>query len=424
MRAELKGKTSSISVHNSTILNTPHTSLSGALKGCLGSLDGGCIEKLLLHCASALESHDVTLAQQVMWVLNNVASPVGDPNQRLTCWFLRALISRASRVCPTPTPTPMNFNGSSARIDTRFMSVTELARYVDLIPWYRFGFCAANIAIYKAIQRCPKVHILDFSISHCMQWPTLIDALSKRPQGPPSLRITVPSFRPSVPPLLNISTQQIGLCLSKFANSKNIPFQFNVIDNHNTSIDPSSLSLEEDEALVINCQHWLRYMLNDGEEEEEDDFINATKSLNPRIMVVVDEDSDMSHDSSLTSRITTCFNYFWIPFDALETFLPKDSAQRLEYEADIGQRIQNIIGFEGQQRVERLESCVKVSERMRNGGYLNVPFCDDVEAELKALLAEQASGWGMKREEDTLVLTWKGHNSVFVTAWVTDELAR
>lgn len=128
MRAELKGKTSSISVHNSTILNTPHTSLSGALKGCLGSLDGGCIEKLLLHCASALESHDVTLAQQVMWVLNNVASPVGDPNQRLTCWFLRALISRASRVCPTPTPTPMNFNGSSTRIDTRFMSVTELAR--------------------------------------------------------------------------------------------------------------------------------------------------------------------------------------------------------------------------------------------------------------------------------------------------------
>lgn len=162
-------------------------------------------------------------------------------------------------------------------------------------------------------------------------------------------------------------------------------------------------------------------MLDD--EEEEDDFINATKSLNPRIMVVVDEDSDMS-DSSLASRITTCFNYFWIPFDALETFLPKDSAQRLEYEADIGQRIQNIIGFEGQQRVERLESCVKVSERMRNGGYLNVPFCDDVEAELKALLAEQASGWGMKREEDTLVLTWKGHNSVFVTAWVTDELAR
>lgn len=133
MRAELRGKTSSISVHNnSTILNRADnsTSVYGALKGCLGSLDGGCIEKLLVHCGSALESHDVTLAQQVMWVLNNVASPVGDPNQRLTSWFLRALVSRASRVCPSPspTPTPMSFNGSSIRVETRLMSVTDLAR--------------------------------------------------------------------------------------------------------------------------------------------------------------------------------------------------------------------------------------------------------------------------------------------------------
>ncbi|CAK9316255.1 unnamed protein product [Citrullus colocynthis] len=430
MRAELREKTSSISVHNSTILNRAHnSSLSGALKGCLGSLDGGCIEKLLVHCASALESHDVTLAQQVMWVLNNVASPVGDPNQRLTSWFLRALIFRASRVSPTPTLTPMNFNGSSTHVESRLMSVTDLARYVDVIPWHRFGFCAANIAIYKAIQRYQKVHILDFSISHCMQWPTLIDALAKRPQGPPSLRISVPSFRPPVPPLLNIPTHQIGLCLTKFANSKNIPFQFNLFPyNHNNSnnisFNPSNLTLQENEALVINCQHWLRYISNDDDDVDhlssKDNFINTTKSLNPQIMVVVDEDSNMT-DSSLASRITTCFNYFWIPFDALETFLTKDSVQRLEYEADVGQRIENIIGFEGNQRVERLESCVKVSERMRDGGYLNAPFCDDVVDEVKALLAEQASGWGMKREEDGLVLTWKGHNSVFVTAWVTND---
>ncbi|KAA0031623.1 scarecrow-like protein 32 [Cucumis melo var. makuwa] len=425
MRAEVRGKTSSVSVHNnSTILNrADNSSVYGALKGCLGSLDGGCIEKLLVHCGSALESHDVTLAQQVMWVLNNVASPVGDPNQRLTSWFLRALVSRASRVCPSPSPTSMGFNGSSIRVETRLMSVTDLARYVDVIPWHRFGFCAANIAIYKAIERYQKVHILDFSISHCMQWPTLIDALSKRPQGPPSLRITVPSFRPQVPPLLNIPTQQIGLCLTKFANSKNIPFQFNLFPyNHNNNnnnislFDPSILNLQHDEALVINCQHWLRYVSDD----EKDDFINATKRLNPRITVVVDEDFDLT-DSSLASRITTCFNYFWIPFDALETFLSKDSTQRLEYEADVGQRIENIIGFEGKQRVERLESCVKVSERMRNGGYLNQPFCDEAADEVKALLAEQASGWGMKREEDALVLTWKGHNAVFVTAWVCSD---
>ncbi|KAK4255389.1 hypothetical protein QN277_008396 [Acacia crassicarpa] len=446
MKTELKGSTTSISLQYPSLFDTPHNNnqdLSGELKGCLGSLDGACIEKLLLHCASALESNDVTLAQQVMWVLNNVASPIGDTNQRLTSWFLRALISRASRVCP------MNFNGRSSTIQRRLMSVTELAGYVDLIPWHRFGFCASNSAIFKAIQGFQRVHILDFSITHCMQWPTLIDALAKIPEGPPEVKITVPSFRPRVPPLVNISTEEVGLRLGNFAKFRDVPFEFNVIGRNTTSselsnindssssffpfesllshLNPTMLNLREDEALVINCQNWLRYLSdarNDTFQEASprDTFINLIKSFNPRIVLLVDEDCDLSVPS-LTSRIITCFNYLWIPFDALETFLPKDSNQRVEYESDIGQKIENIISFEGDQRIERLESGAKMSQRMRNGGFFNVPFCEGTVREVKALLDEHASGWGMKIEEDNmLVLTWKGHNSVFATAWVPHEL--
>ncbi|KAG6717780.1 hypothetical protein I3842_04G117300 [Carya illinoinensis] len=410
---------------------------------CLRSLDGGCLEKLLLHCASALESNDVTLAQQVMWVLNNVASSVGDPNQRLTSWFLRALISRASRVCPTA----MNIDGSST-IQRRLMSVTELAGYVDLIPWHRFGFCASNSAILKAIQGFPRVHILDFSITHCMQWPTLIDALSKRPEGPPTLRITVPSSRPPVPPLLNVSTEEVGLRLGNFAKSRDVPFKFHVFDKSPSStapdeilckgtpsfhfdsllghLNPSMLNLRDDEALVINCQHWLHYLYDEKKGSPQgaslrDIFINRIKALNPRIIVVVDEDSDLSA-SSLTSRITTCFNYLWIPFDALETFLPKDSSQRIEYESDIGHKIENIISYEGFQRIERLESCIKLSQRWKNAGCTSIPFSEETVKEVRTLLDEHAGGWGMKREGDMLVLTWKGHNSVFATTWVPNGL--
>ncbi|KAG8640685.1 scarecrow-like protein 32 [Manihot esculenta] len=441
MKTELRANTTtSIPLQNSSLFTNPQSSLSGALQGCLGSLDGACIEKLLLHCASALENNDVTLAQQVMWVLNNVASLVGDPNQRLTSWFLRALISRSSKVCPAAT----NFDGSST-IQRRQMSVTELAGYVDLIPWHRFGFCASNSAILKAIEGCPKVHILDFSITHCMQWPTLIDALAKRPEGPPSLRITVPSCRPPVPPLLNVSTEEVGLRLGNFAKFRDVPFEFNVIDdpcsssisteimseessgfyfesllNHLTPL----LDLRDDEALVINCQNWLRYLSDDqnGRVQDSslrDDFLCLIKSLNPCIILVVDEDCDLSAPS-LTSRITTCFNYLWIPLDALETFLPKDSSQRIEYESDIGHKIENIISFDGFQRMERLESGIKLSQRMKNAGFFSVQFCEETVREVKSLLDEHASGWGMKREEDMLVLTWKGHNSVFATAWVPD----
>ncbi|KAJ6866259.1 scarecrow-like protein 32 [Populus alba x Populus x berolinensis] len=446
MKTELRGNTTSISLQNPSLFNTPQSSLSGALKGCLGSLDGACIEKLLLHCASALEHNDGTLVQQVMWVLNNVASLVGDPNQRLTSWFLRALVSRASKVCPTA----MDFDGSS-RIQRRQMSVTELAVYVDLIPWHRFGFCASNSAIFKAIEGHSKVHILDFSITHCMQWPTLIDALAKRPEGPPSLRITVPSCRPPVPPFLNVSCEEVGLRLSNFAKFRDVPFEFNVIDDPSylasteimpkesshdfhfesllNHLTPSVLNLRDDEALVINCQNWLRYLSNieqKGRSVQDsslrDAFLRTVKAFNPCIVIVVDEDSDLSAPS-LSSRITTCFNYLWIPFDALETFLPKDSSQRIEYESDIGHKIENIISFEGLQRIERLEPGIKVSERMKNAGFFSVPFCEDTIGEVRSLLEEHASGWGMKREEDhMLMLTWKGHNSVFATAWVPSDL--
>jgi hypothetical protein len=329
--------------------------------------------------------------------------------------------------------------------------VTELAVYVDLIPWHRFGFCASNSAIFKAIEGYSKVHILDFSITHCMQWPTLIDALAKRPEGPPSLRITVPSCRPLVPPFLNVSCEEVGLRLSNFAKFRDVPFEFNVIDDPSylasteimpkesshdfhfesllNHLTPSVLNLRDDEALVINCQNWLRYLSNIEQQGSSvqysslrDAFLRTVKAFNPCIVIVVDEDSDLSAPS-LSSRITTCFNYLWIPFDALETFLPKDSSQRIEYESDIGHKIENIISFEGLQRIERLEPGIKVSERMKNAGFFSVPFCEDTIGEVRCLLEEHASGWGMKRGEDhMLMLTWKGHNSVFATAWVPIDL--
>jgi hypothetical protein len=239
--------------------------------------------------------------------------------------------------------------------------------------------------------------------------------------------------------------------LSNFAKYRDVPFEFNVFDHDPSSfasseimsqesshdfhfesllnhLTPTMLDLRDDEALVINCQNWLRYLSDEEKGNSVQDsslrdaFLCTVKGFNPCIVVVVDEDSDLSAPS-LSSRITTCFNFLWIPFDALETFLLKDSNQRIEYESDIGHKIENIISFEGAQRIERLESGIQLAQRMKNAGFSSVPFCEDTIGEVRSLLEEHASGWGMKREEDhMLVLTWKGHNSVFSTAWVPNGL--
>uniref|UniRef100_A0A452ZGI0 Uncharacterized protein n=1 Tax=Aegilops tauschii subsp. strangulata TaxID=200361 RepID=A0A452ZGI0_AEGTS len=195
---------------------------SGAL------VDGPRIQQLLLHCAAALESNDVTLAQQAMWVLNNIASAQGDPNQRLTSSLLRGLVARACRTCGSPRADSMG--PPPALGSQRAMSVTELADYVDLTPWHRFGFTASNGAILRAVAGRDAVHVVDLGVTRCMQWPTLIDALSKRPGGPPALRITVPSVRPAGPPLLGVPDEEIGLRLANFAKSKGVHLEFNVVN--------------------------------------------------------------------------------------------------------------------------------------------------------------------------------------------------
>lgn len=78
-------------------------------------------------------------------------------------------------------------------------------------PWHRSGFTASNGAILLVVAGRSAVHVVDLSLTHCMPWPTLIDMLSKRPRGPPALRITVPSVRPAVSPLLGVSSEELGL---------------------------------------------------------------------------------------------------------------------------------------------------------------------------------------------------------------------
>ncbi|KAF8719351.1 hypothetical protein HU200_024057 [Digitaria exilis] len=405
---------------------------SGAL------IDGPRIQQLLLNCAAALESNDVTLAQQAMWVLNNIASSQGDPNQRLTSWLLRALVARVCRLCGPPGSTTTQAPAAAAR--ERAVSVTELAEYVDLTPWHRFGFTASNGAILRAVSgsAAAAVHVVDLGVTRCMQWPTLIDMLSKRAGGPPALRITVPSARPDVPPLLGVSDEELGVRLANFAKSKGVQLEFTVVDCSSKGItsttsspdnkkqgpcqdllasvlsDPASLAVRDGEALVVNCQGWIRHVAPGS----RDAFLDAVRALNPCLVTVTDEDADLD-SPSLASRIEGCFNFHWILFDALDTSAPRDSPRRAEHEAAVGRKIESVVGADGDESdgAERSESGARLAERMRRKGFAAVAFDEEAVGEVRRLLGEHATGWGVKREEDMLVLTWKGHGAVYTSAW-------
>uniref|UniRef100_A0A803PEE2 Scarecrow-like protein 32 n=1 Tax=Cannabis sativa TaxID=3483 RepID=A0A803PEE2_CANSA len=324
--------------------------------------DANCMEQLLVHCANAIETNDVTLAQQILWVLNNIAQPDGDSNQRLTSAFLRALITRAARIgtscikmlASAVAVQTQNDDNLNVVFDVphRF-SVIDFATFIDLTPWHRFGFTAANAAILEAVEGFSVIHLVDLSSTHCMQIPTLLDAIASRHyEVTPVIKLTVvvaAEANDVVPPILDISYDELGLKLVNFARSRNIILEF---------------------------------------------------------------------------RLRSAFNFLWIPYDTVETFLPKGSKQRQWYEADIGWKIENVIANEGVQRVERLEPKSRWVQRMRNASFRSVGFGEEAVSEVKTMLDEHAAGWGLKKEdEDHLVLTWKGHNVVFATLWMPAAVA-
>ncbi|KAG6604139.1 Scarecrow-like protein 32, partial [Cucurbita argyrosperma subsp. sororia] len=416
---------------------------SKALGTCFG--DANCMEQLLVHCANAIESNDATLAQQILWVLNNIAPPDGDSNQRLTSAFLRALVTRATNTgnCKIlASITTSAFFSSS--LTTHTFSLMDLAAFVDLTPWHRFGFTAANAAILDAIDGYSAVHVVDFSLMHCMQIPTLIDAIATRFEVPPLLKLTTVAAAAvkDAPPMLELSYDELGAKLVNFARSRNVSMEFRVVPSCHTDgfanlieqirVQHLIYGPENNGALVFNCHMLLHYIpeetLNpnpnpnpspsfDMSSSVRSMFLKTIRSLDPTIVILVEEDADFT-STELVSRLRSAFNYLWIPYDSMDSFLPRSSKQREWYEADICWKIENVIAHEGIQRVERLEPKGRWVQRMRNAKFRGAPFGDEAVSEVKTMLDEHAAGWGLKKEDDHLVLTWKGHDVVFATAWV------
>lgn len=259
-----------------------------------------------------------------------------------------------------------------------------------------------------------------------MQIPTLLDAIATRLEALPLVKLTVAGPTEDFPPMLDLSYEELGMKLVNFARSRNIMMEFMVIPSSSSNgfaslIEQLKVQLTPGEALVINCHMMLHYVpeeaVNFSTSSVRSMLLKAIRDLDPTIMILVDEDADFT-SSSLVGRIRSAFNYLWIPFDSVETFLPRGSKQRQWYEADICWKIENIVAYEGVQRVERLEPKSRWVQRMRNAGFRGVGFGEDAISEVKSMLDEHAAGWGLKREEDDLVLTWKGHNVVFATAWL------
>ncbi|CAK7356524.1 unnamed protein product [Dovyalis caffra] len=331
--------------------------------------EGRWAEQLLNPCAAAITIGNLSRVQHLLYVLHELASPTGDANHRLAAHGLRALTHHLS-----PTSTGL----SSASIGTITFASTEpkffqksLLKFYEVSPWFAFPNNIANASILQVLaqEQDPgrNLHILDIGVSHGVQWPTLLEALTRRPGGPPPLvRITVITATAENdqgtetpfsigPPGDNFSSRLLG-----FAKTMNINLQIKILDNYPLQkLSGRIIDAKPEEALIV-CAQFRLHHLNHNTPDERTEFLKVLRRLEPKGVILSENNMDCSCNNCGEFATGFCrrVENLWRFLDSTSSaFKGRESEERRMMEGEAAKALTN--------RGEMNEGKDKWCERMR-----------------------------------------------------------
>ncbi|CAJ1971852.1 unnamed protein product [Sphenostylis stenocarpa] len=371
---------------------------------------------LLMAAAEALttgtESHH--LARAILVRLNELVSPTHGTNiERLAAHFSSALQNLLDSAATAHTITT----------DTPNLTDTLTAFHLlqDMSPYVKFAHFTANQAILEAVAHEKRVHIVDFDVTEGAQWASLIQSLSSRSTGPPGphLRITAlsrgASGRRSIP-----TVQETGRRLTAFAASVGQPFSF-----HQCRLDPdetfrpSSLKLVRGEALVFNCMLHLPH-LSFRASGSVASFLKGAKELNPRVVMVVEEEVARSGDAGFVGLFMDSLHHYSAVFDSLEVGFPMHRwARALVERVLLGPRIGSCV-----ERMYRSggEERGSWEEWLGAAGFRGVPVSFANHCQANLLLGLFNDGYRVEElGNNKLVLGWKSRRLLSASVWTSNS---
>ncbi|XP_057458549.1 protein SHORT-ROOT-like [Lotus japonicus] len=387
--------------------------------------DGKWASKLLRECATAISERNSTKTHHLLWMLNELSSPYGDPDQKLASYFLQALFCKA---------TDSGFKcyktlSSVAEKNHSFDSARKLIlKFQEVSPWTTFGHVASNGALLEALEGETKIHIVDISNTLCTQWPTLLEALATRNDETPHLKLTVVLLSNKI---VGSVMKEVGQRMEKFARLMGVPFEFNVVSGLR-SLTKEGLGVQENEAIAVNCVGALRRV----EVKERESVIGMFKSLSPKVVTFVEEEGDfVTSRDDFVKNFEECLKFYSLYFEMLEESFPPTSNERLMLERECSRSIVRVLacndgdedgGGGGDQGgdccCETRERGTQWSERL-GSAFSPVGFSDDVVDDVKALLKRYQAGWslvvpqGNDHNLSGIYLTWKEEPVVWASAW-------
>ncbi|KAH0459945.1 hypothetical protein IEQ34_010608 [Dendrobium chrysotoxum] len=368
---------------------------------------------LLKECAKAISDKDSAKIQHILWMLNELASPYGDCEQKIASYFLQALFCKVTESGEQSYRTLV----SAAEKSHSFESARKvILKFQEVSPWTTFGHVAANSAILEALEGEPKLHIIDISNTYCTQWPTLLESLATRSDETPHLKLSVVVIGGGAGGSV---MKEIGQRMEKFARLMGVPFEFNVI-NRNSSLSElreKEFGVKEDEAVAVNCIGAFRKV---GVERREE-FVRMISSLRPRVVTVVEEEVDFSSNrDDFFKCFEECLRFYSMFFEMLEESFVPTSNERLMLERECSRSILGLLacGSDGEcaeRREKGSQWCKRLSE-----AFVAASFSEDAIDDVKALLKRYQLGWSLlpaSGDSSGLFLTWKEEPVVWASVW-------
>lgn len=374
------------------------------------------LEILLNHCAQAVAIDDRRSATELLNQIRQHAHANGDGDQRLAHCFANGLEARLAG------------NGSQIYKSftiTRFACTDVLKAYqlyLAACPFKKISHYFASQTIMNAVEKAKKVHIVDYGIYYGFQWPCLIQRLSNRLGGPPKLRITgidtpQPGFRPAE------RIEETGRYLSDYAQTFNVPFEFQAIASRFEAVRIEDLHIEEDEILIVNCLFKFKTLMDESvvAESPRNMALNTIRKMNPHVFIHGITNGSYNAPFFVTRFREALFHYSAI-FDMLETNIPRDNEQRLLIESALFSReAVNVISCEGLERMERPETYKQWQVRNQRAGFKQLPLNHDIMKRAREKVKCYHKDFIIDEDNRWSLLGWKGRILFALSTWKPDH---
>ncbi|KAE8687218.1 Scarecrow-like protein 14 [Hibiscus syriacus] len=376
------------------------------------------LRTLLILCAQAISADDHRTAGELLKQIKDNSTPLGDGMQRLAHVFANGLEAR--------------LDGSGTVIQNFYASLASKKRtaadmlksykgYLSACPFKKLPIMYGNKMIYHMAGNASALHIVDFGILYGFQWPILIQHLSKRPGGPPKLRITgieLPQrgFRPAE------RIEATGRRLANYCKRFNVPFEYKAIAVQNwENIRVEDIKINSNEFLAVNSLFRFENLLDETSEVDcpRNAVLKLIWKMNPDIFVHSIINGSYNSPYFVTRFKEALFHLSSV-FDMFDNTLPRDEHARLMFESEFyGQEAVNVIACEGPARVQRPETYKQWQIRMMRSGFNPLPL----NQELMKLLRNKLKAWYHKdfvidEHNHWMLQGWKGRILYATSCWI------